>query len=153
MIENQTVKERLLTFIKYLGIGQAKFERECGLSNGYVNNIRVSIQPAKLQSIAQQYPELNPGWLMTGEGEMLRSDNIQMIGNVSSGSTLQGVNVRGSDIHINPNAYDTLLKIVEANQETTRVFQSQTDKLIVLLQTQTEQTNRLVSVIEKMNDK
>jgi len=46
----------------------------CGLSNGYVNNIKKSIQPDKVQSIVLNYPDLNPGWLMTGEGEMLRTD-------------------------------------------------------------------------------
>lgn len=72
MTENQNVKNRLISFIKYLGIGQGKFEKECGLGNGYVNNIRVSITPNKLQSISLHYPELNQAWLLTGEGEMLK---------------------------------------------------------------------------------
>lgn len=76
---NQTVKERLKTFIKFKGFGQGKFESMCGLSNGYVNNIRQSILPDKLQKIALQFPDLNTGWLMTGEGEMLKnSEPVQM---------------------------------------------------------------------------
>lgn len=74
MVENQNVKNRLISFIKYLGIGQGKFEKECGLGNGYVNNIRVSITPNKLQSISLRYPELNQAWLLTGEGEMLKGE-------------------------------------------------------------------------------
>lgn len=69
-----TVKERLISFISYLGIGQGKFEKECGMSNGYVNNIRKSITSDKLQKIALRYPELNKGWLMTGEGSMLKGE-------------------------------------------------------------------------------
>lgn len=69
----ESVKERLITFIGSLGIGQAKFEKQCGLANGYVNNIRRSVTPEKLQKIAQEYPELNTSWLLTGEGEMLKS--------------------------------------------------------------------------------
>lgn len=72
MTDNQTIKERLISFISYLGIGQGKFEKNCGLANAYVANIRKSITPEKLQQIAQYYPELNTGWLMTGEGEMLK---------------------------------------------------------------------------------
>lgn len=74
MSDNQTIKDRLKAFIKSLGIGQGAFEKAVGFSNGYVNNIRKSIQPEKLQSIVRVYPQLNPGWLMTGEGEMLREE-------------------------------------------------------------------------------
>lgn len=73
MPENQTVKSRLIAFIAYLGIGQGKFEKNCGLANAYVANIRESVTPKKLQQISQHYPELNTGWLLTGEGEMLKS--------------------------------------------------------------------------------
>lgn len=69
-----SVKQRLIQFIKYKGIGQGKFEKAVGLSNGFVNNIRVSITPEKLQKIALCYPELNKSWLLTGEGEMLNNE-------------------------------------------------------------------------------
>lgn len=85
MAENETIKERLIFFIRHLNIGQGKFEAQCGLANGYVNNIRRSVTPNKLQQIARQYPELNTGWLMTGEGEMLKSEaiNIGTTGNIN----------------------------------------------------------------------
>lgn len=76
MIESQTIKDRLLLYIKHLGIGQAKFEKKCGLANGYVNNIRMTITPEKLQIISLHCPDLNTGWLMTGEGSMLKEQNI-----------------------------------------------------------------------------
>lgn len=34
-IKKQTIKDRLLIYIDNLKIGQAKFEKVCGLSNGY----------------------------------------------------------------------------------------------------------------------
>lgn len=75
MTYNQTIKDRLKIFVKYKGLGQGKFEAKCGLSNGYINNIRQSILPDKLQKIALQFPDLNTGWLMTGEGEMLKGQD------------------------------------------------------------------------------
>lgn len=66
-----SVKQRLIHFIKYKGISQGKFEKAVGLSNGFVNNIRVSITPEKLQKISLYFPDLNKSWLLTGEGEML----------------------------------------------------------------------------------
>lgn len=79
MADYQTIKERLILFVKAKKIGQGKFETLCGLSNGYINNIRKSIQPDKLHKIALQYPELNTGWLMVGEGEMLRNEETEVI--------------------------------------------------------------------------
>lgn len=68
-----SVKKRLKEFIKYKGISVRSFEIKCGLSNSYISNMRVSIQPEKISCIAEQFPELNMGWLMTGEGEMIKT--------------------------------------------------------------------------------
>lgn len=67
-----TVKQRLIEFIKYKKLSQNRFEKLIGLSNGYVNNISRSVGASKLQSIIGIFPELNPEWLLTGEGEMLK---------------------------------------------------------------------------------
>ena len=72
-----SVKERLIQFIKYEGIPVRRFEARTGLSFGYVNAIRVSIQPDKVSSIAREFPNLNTGWLLTGEGEMLKPEVSQ----------------------------------------------------------------------------
>lgn len=69
-----TVKERLKGFIEYKGISVRSFESTCGLSYGYVGNMRQSIQPDKVKNIAHHFPELNTGWLLTGEGEMLKTE-------------------------------------------------------------------------------
>jgi predicted RNase H-like nuclease (RuvC/YqgF family) len=73
-----SVKERIKKFIKYKGIPVRKFESICGFSYGYIANIRVSIQPDKVMRIAEHFPELNTGWLLTGEGEMLKSEKKQI---------------------------------------------------------------------------
>lgn len=89
-----TVKERLIEFIKSQKLSINQFEKDCGLSGGYVRNMRRSISPDKLGSIVTNFPELNPGWLMTGEGDMLRSgaNNIQTarVGNVTATATSSG---------------------------------------------------------------
>lgn len=75
MVENEGVKERLIAFLSDIGMSQSKFEKTVGMSNGYVNNIRTSIQPDKLQRIAQKFPALNIAWLMIGDStgeEMLK---------------------------------------------------------------------------------
>lgn len=69
-----TVKERIITFIKYRGISKNKFETMCGLSRRYVSNISQSISPDVSKKISLTFPELNMGWVLTGEGEMLNSE-------------------------------------------------------------------------------
>jgi len=68
-----TVKERLIQFLNSQGISQRAFAEDIGVSSGYVNSIRVSIQPDKLHRIAKQYPKLNIAWLVSGDGEMFKS--------------------------------------------------------------------------------
>ena len=66
-----TVGERLDQFIQFKGLGRYQFEMKCGLSQGYIANIRNSPHPDKLKKIANVFPELNIEWLMIGRGEML----------------------------------------------------------------------------------
>jgi len=78
---HKKIKERLIEFLKYLGIGQDKFAKSVGLSRGYVNNIRDNITMKTVDKILKAYPELNKSWLLTGEGEMLnenQSKNLQL---------------------------------------------------------------------------
>ena len=74
-----TVKERLILYLKYKKIGQKAFALSCGLSAGFVNSISKSIQPDTLHRITMQYQDLNSGWLLTGEGDMLKANFSNMI--------------------------------------------------------------------------
>jgi len=67
-----SVKERLIEFLKHEKLGQKRFAQMVGLSDGYVNAIRKSIQPDTLHKISMCFPNLNTGWLITGEGDMLK---------------------------------------------------------------------------------
>jgi len=69
------VQERLRKFIEYLRISIKAFERSINVENSYVNSIRNSIPPEKLDSISKEYPELDMTWLIMGTGQMLKQDN------------------------------------------------------------------------------
>lgn len=73
MAKNQTIKERLLLFIDSQGLGKSQFENACGLSHGWINGIKVNISPDKLEKIILRFPDLNTAWLLTGDGEMLKT--------------------------------------------------------------------------------
>ena len=67
----QSVKERLILYMKEKRISHKKFETAANLSNGYINSLRHSPSATKLQSILGAFPDLNRTWLLTGEGNML----------------------------------------------------------------------------------
>lgn len=74
-----TVKERLIEYISYKKISKSDFCRTIGVSVAFVSSMRTSIQPDKIKSIALNYSDLNTGWLLTGEGEMLKSEEKPII--------------------------------------------------------------------------
>lgn len=77
MVED-SVKQRLIRFAKLKCKSVRAFEMANNLTVGYINAIRVSIQPDKIQRIASHYPDLNIDWLMTGSGEMLVKNDVMV---------------------------------------------------------------------------
>ena len=74
MFMETSVKERLKQFIDTLNMSERECCRRIGVSSSYVMSIKKSIQPDKMQAISIHFPELNPLWLLLGQGEMLLSD-------------------------------------------------------------------------------
>lgn len=74
-----TVKERLEIFLKSKKITKTSFGKAIGVSNSFVTSMRKSIAPDKIQSIAENWPDLNIEWLMTGEGQMLKPVGGHMV--------------------------------------------------------------------------
>lgn len=66
-----TLKGRLLIFLKYTGIGQTAFENNVGIARGYISNNKGNMTSKVIDRIRSAYPELNTDWLLTGRGEML----------------------------------------------------------------------------------
>ena len=67
----ETVKDRLMLFIKEKGLSQKRFEETAHISNGYANNLKASPSSKVLQKIFCAFPDLSQSWLLTGEGPML----------------------------------------------------------------------------------
>ena len=68
-----TKKERLEHFIAAMGYSVREFERAIGVSNGTVRHITDALSANLKEKISANFPQLNMNWLLTGEGEMLRS--------------------------------------------------------------------------------
>ena len=127
------VKERLREYIKTLNISEREFCRQIGVSSSYVNNIRQSIQPDKMKAIGEKFPELNPMWLLTGDGTMRNGDNTNRI----SGNNNTAVAGNGNQVTTNDIA--GLIELQKGYQEMRKEKDSQ--------------IARLISVIEKLSEK
>ena len=64
-------KERILQYLEYKSIRKSKFYKDVGLSNGFLDKVK-DIGSGKLELILKSYPDINPEWLLTGKGNMLK---------------------------------------------------------------------------------
>jgi transcriptional regulator with XRE-family HTH domain len=68
---------RLKEYIDYKGISVSAFEKSIGMSNASFGKSLKSggtIGADKLEIILNRYPDLNVIWLISGKGEMLKSE-------------------------------------------------------------------------------
>lgn len=70
------IVSRILQIIDYKGINRRKFYIETGLSNGFLDKVK-DVGASKIEHILNIYAEINPEWLLTGKGNMLKSDNVK----------------------------------------------------------------------------
>lgn len=127
------VKERIRAYIKTLNISEREFCRQIGVSVSYVNSIRTSIQPDKMKAISDKFPELNPVWLITGDGEMLQKGNINQVSGDSN------TTVAGNGNRVTTNDISSMIELQKGYQ--------------AMIKEKDDQINRLISVIEKLSDK
>ncbi len=74
--------DRLIQFIKFSGLSARQFDLSIGAGNGYTLRMQknnASIGSDVIENIIKTYPELNLVWLITGEGEMLKTDEKEPI--------------------------------------------------------------------------
>lgn len=114
------VKERILEFCDFMKIRPTRFERMCGLSNGYLNKLRHEPSREKLEAIFAVFPQLNKQWLLTGIGNMLLPSNVTtnnisttrgnaIVGNVDGGM-IAGGNISSVNITLPPQGFQKIIK-------------------------------------------
>ena len=70
------VLKRLKVFIESKGLSVSAFEKSIGMSNasfGKSLKNNGAIGSDKLEKILKEYPEINPEWLLTGQGDMIKN--------------------------------------------------------------------------------
>jgi len=77
----QTVRDRLVAFLKKQHMPRSQVERRLGWANGYIVKFPYNPSDECLKQLLKMFPRLNLQWLLYGEGEMLRP-NIDQPNNV-----------------------------------------------------------------------
>jgi len=111
--------ERLYKYIDYKGIKPTGFEKEIGLSNGYLSiqkKRNADIGESVLNKIIDNCRDLNPEWLLTGNGEMIKKEGVfsSFAGNIIAGNQQKVSNIDmqygGSRITVDKSEIEMLKK-------------------------------------------
>ena len=73
MSNSTSIRERIAEFLILKGISRYRFYKDTGLSNGFLDKPG-SINSDNCEKICYCYTDINPEWLLTGNGGMLKND-------------------------------------------------------------------------------
>lgn len=131
--QSLTDKEKLAAILQFLQLKIADFAKKLdinpdhlyNLNSGKINEFSQEVR----KSILNTYQEINPQWLLTGDGNMIRQDH-------NTTETNGGNNVSG---------------ILAGNNIKQYSYDQNIERLITLLESKDRQIEKLLSIIEKNN--
>ncbi len=91
--------DRVRQYIDFKGITRYKFCRDLGFSNKFLDNSS-NMGTDKACKILRQYPDINPEWLITGDGDMLRTPTLANTTIASEPSTTYIASSPASDVNM-----------------------------------------------------
>lgn len=72
MRENSIIKARILEYLENKGISRYQFYHDTGVSNGVLSQ-KNGLSEDNILKFLSCYSDISPEWLLTGEGEMLKT--------------------------------------------------------------------------------
>ncbi|MHA1912089.1 MAG: hypothetical protein ACTSYA_10365 [Candidatus Kariarchaeaceae archaeon] len=121
--------DRIKQFIDSQAISLNSFDKKIGASNGYIGkqiSKSASIGSDIIEKIISTYTDLNPHWLLTGEGPMLKDDqNETPINVVNEPEPTYGKKM----IALEEGDYKEIMKKLDQQQKDIEVHQAEIEAL------------------------
>lgn len=129
--EKSPIKQNILLYLEEKGVTPYEFYKLSGVTRGVLaqNN---GISEDNISKFLAYATDVNPSWLLTGEGEMLIKD-----GSVEQ-NDIVGDSINGHNVTVGKSG-DDYMKVIM--QQSLQLSKSQ------------EQIDRLITLLEKMSDK
>lgn len=112
------IKQRILYFAGTLGISKRDFYTKIGVSRGTLES-KTGITEDVITKFFATYPEVNIEWLMTGRGDMLKTNHTSKKP-TSDSEVLPRAKDNKKDIAKQDNSTDILLSIIQDKDSTIR---------------------------------
>ena len=145
------ISDRIAIYVRTKGLSIRALEQSIGCSNGVISRCvtkKTDISSAWVSKIIETYNDINPDWLLTGQGEMLRTspptqigtgnlmitghDNVQVQGNSNNVATQP---------HPPTQTIDRALDEIAHQRQLLEKSQTQIDRLLAVIEHLTAPTN------------
>lgn len=139
------VVQRLNQFIEIKGISKYKFYQKTGLSNGALDK-GDNLGSDKCEKIYYAFPEINLVWLLTGQGEMLKTDGTATNNQSIKGNSNNMIGGSGSISVDDKDSKDSSAIIAEYNER----LRKQEEYIHSLLEEQKSLHQQISKLIDKL---
>ncbi len=87
MRDFSVIKDNILKYLDYKGISKYKFYQQTGITNGILSQ-KNGLSEENTLKFLSCFPDINPEWLLTGEGQMIKTEQVSQTSHNTKGIPL-----------------------------------------------------------------
>lgn len=132
MREISFLKQKILQYLEFKGFSKYEFYQKTGVSNGVLSQ-KSGLSEDNLLRFLSFYKDVNPEWLLTGNGSMLKSEEKSRLNqNITGNSNIQSGNDTSITGDSSQQVKELQKQLKEKDKEIERL-KTQVDKLFKMI--------------------